>query len=364
MKFLHFNDIRIGSSSESGTPWERDRRIELEDGLARILREAERCGADLVLIAGGLYSHIPVTEELDMLKAQFSRFPDRQFVLIAGETEPVRRSSPVLSYTWPENVHYVTGGQVERILLENLHTEIFAASVTENGTASVQEFADAAAAAESTVPVRIAMLRSDGPGCDREIADKLSRTGLSYIAVGSSEPGSRTISSIAHCPGFFEPETMQDSGKHGVLEGGISETTGVLEKIEFRPMAAASYIPLLIRVSPDTTTEEIRELVTREIERRGASNIYRLKLTGVREPDADLSIGELKQRYRISEVIDETEPGYDYRALFAEHPQDMIGFYISRIVSDKKEMSAVERRAMYYGLNALLHSNEKQEVQK
>ena len=364
MKFIHFNDIRIGNSSESGTPWESDRRLELEDGVVRIIRESERYGADLVLIAGGLFSHVPTTAELDKMKAQFSRFPERQFVIIAGETEPVRRSSPLLSYAWPEHVHYVTGGKVQRIVFENLHTEVYAASVTENGSASIQDFAEAVrkgAEAEDAMPVRIAVLRS---GDDSEIADGLSGIGLSYVAVGSDRPGSRIISAIAHCPGYFESDSMGDNGTHGILEGEISDRSGVLEKIEFKPMAAASYIPLRISVTPDTTAEEIQKLVSREIEKRGVANIYRLKVTGTREPDADLSIGELKRKYRISEVIDETEPGYDYQALFAEHPQDMIGFYISRIVSDKKEMSAVEKRAMYYGLDALLHSTGKQEVSR
>ena len=41
---------------------------------------------------------------------------------------------------------------------------------------------------------------------------------------------------------------------------------------------------------------------------------------------------------RIDEIVDETEPEYDFEALFAEHPQDMIGYYIGTIVNSGREI--------------------------
>ena len=39
-------------------------------------------------------------------------------------------------------------------------------------------------------------------------------------------------------------------------------------------------------------------------------------------------------------------------ALFAEHPSDMIGFYIQAL--KKPDMSPVEKKALFYGIHALL----------
>ena len=42
----------------------------------------------------------------------------------------------------------------------------------------------------------------------------------------------------------------------------------------------------------------------------------------------------------------------DFSALFAEHPSDMIGFYIQAL--KKPDMSPVEKKALFYGIHALL----------
>ena len=61
-------------------------------------------------------------------------------------------------------------------------------------------------------------------------------------------------------------------------------------------------------------------------------------------------------RFRIVEIIDNSEPQYDFSALFAEHPSDMIGFYIQALQKD--DMSQVEKKALYYGINALLRTTD------
>lgn len=353
MKFIHLSDIRIGNSSESGMPWERDRLEELGGGLRRVMREAVDFRADLVILSGGLFSHVPVTAELEEVSALFSEYPGIEVVLIAGETDPARNSSPVRSFLWPSNVHYFTGSRVERLVIRGIRTEIFAASVGERDCPEPAAFAEAASVRyPDSQPVRIAVLRSAD---DAATAAAFTGADISYAAVGSPVHGGfRRISQRAACPGFFEPEDMGDSGSHGIITGEIPAATGIPESIAFRPMAAASYVPLLIRTSTETTGEELNTLVRREIEKRGPANIYRLKLTGTRDPETDFRLDSLKAEYRISSIIDETEPEYDFRELFRTHPQDMIGFYISRIAGGRQEMSAVEKKAMYYGLEALL----------
>ena len=72
----------------------------------------------------------------------------------------------------------------------------------------------------------------------------------------------------------------------------------------------------------------------------------------MRDPDISFDLDALKLRFRIADIIDETEPQYDFSALFAEHPSDMIGFYIQAL--KKPDMSPVEKKALFYGIHALL----------
>lgn len=72
----------------------------------------------------------------------------------------------------------------------------------------------------------------------------------------------------------------------------------------------------------------------------------------MRDPDISFDLESLMMRYRIADILDESEPQYDFSALFEEHPSDMIGFYIRAL--QKPDMSPVEKKALYYGIHALL----------
>jgi|MGYP000043093843 exonuclease SbcD len=76
----------------------------------------------------------------------------------------------------------------------------------------------------------------------------------------------------------------------------------------------------------------------------------------MRDPDIEFDLSSLQTFYRIAEVIDDTEPDYDFSALFAEHSSDMIGFFIQALQND--DMGPVEKKALYYGVNALLHTTD------
>ena len=355
MRFIHFYDIRIGNSAESGTPWEEARSLELESGLDRVMKLASECGAGLVLISGGLYAHVPTDTEMDKANRIFTLYPGIEVVITAGISDPVPRSAPARSFTWANNVHFVMEN-TECIELSSIHTKVYAAAVTEDGCTAPEELVRTAKESDwQTQPIRIAVLYTDN---DDAAKSAFKDAGLSYVALGSNTPGCRKLSNNIACPGSFEPGEMGDNGSHGVYIGDISEQTGILESLEFKPMASASYVPLLIRTNVRTTAEELESLVKKEIKKRGMTNIYRLKLTGQRNPEECFDLERLKAECRISELIDETEPEYDYRSLFAEHSQDMIGFYISKIVNDKHDMTKVEQRAVYYGLSALLNTTE------
>ena len=117
-------------------------------------------------------------------------------------------------------------------------------------------------------------------------------------------------------------------------------------------MAKLQYIPLMVNVTPNTTNTELFLRMSQEIEKRGSENIFRFRLKGMRDPDISFDLESLMMRYRIADILDESEPQYDFSALFEEHPSDMIGFYIRAL--QKPDMSPVEKKALYYGIHALL----------
>ena len=149
---------------------------------------------------------------------------------------------------------------------------------------------------------------------------------------------------------------MTETGQHGYFMGEIDDLSGRVTSLEFKPVSQAQYISLVVSVTPATTNLELSQLMADEIRKRGASNIYRFRIRGMRDPDIEFDMDFLSGQWNIIEIIDETEPQYDFHALFAEHPSDMIGFYIHALMKD--EMSPLEKKALYYGIHALLMTKD------
>ncbi len=113
---------------------------------------------------------------------------------------------------------------------------------------------------------------------------------------------------------------------------------------------------MVVRVTPATTALELNDRIADEIKKRGPENIYRFRIRGMRDPDMEFDFEPLMRRMQVIEVTDETEPQYDFSRLFAEHPSDMIGFYIRAL--DREDASPIEKKALYYGIDALLRTTD------
>ena len=121
-------------------------------------------------------------------------------------------------------------------------------------------------------------------------------------------------------------------------------------------LAKVQYTSLIVHVTPDSTNAELLMTLSDELARRGSQNIYRLQIKGLRDPDVVFDLDTLRQRFRIAELFDYSEPKYDFSRLFAEHSSDMIGFFIQEL--DKPDLSLLDKKALYYGVSALLHTTE------
>ena len=61
---------------------------------------------------------------------------------------------------------------------------------------------------------------------------------------------------MAYC-GSPEPLDKTETGRHGILYGEIDPEIGQVTTLDFIPMAKLRYIPLIVRVTPDTTNTEL-----------------------------------------------------------------------------------------------------------
>ena len=349
MKFIHTGDIHWGMAPDSDKPWSRERARDIRETFAAIIGKARELSVDFLFIAGDLFHRQPLLKDLKEVNYLFSTIPDVRVVLIAGNHDRVRKNSAVLSFTWASNVTFLADEEFSSVYFEELHTEVTGFSYWSAEIAEAR-LNDISAPDDGLIHILL------GHGGDVKHVpvdlEALLRAGFSYVALGHiHKPEISQSLRLAWC-GSPEPLDKTETGRHGIIYGEISETSLRVTNLEFIPMAKIQYIPLMVNVTPGTTNTELFLRMSQEIEKRGTEHIYRFRIRGMRDPDISFDLESLMMRYRIADILDESEPQYDFSALFAEHPSDMIGFYIQAL--QKPDMSPVEKKALYYGIHALL----------
>lgn len=353
MKFIHTGDIHWGMCPDASKPWGKERAQAIKDTFRTIIEHAKELDADCLFISGDLFHRQPLMKDLKEVNYLFSTAPSVKIVIIAGNHDRIRENSALLSFTWSPNVTFLMDEKLSSVYFEDINTEVHGFSY--HRTEIKEPLLD-----DIQVPlnsrIQILMAHGGDPAHLPISFNSLELSPFSYIALGHiHKPRIVAEAKMAYC-GSPEPLDLTETGPHGYYTGEIHPVTRKLLSLRFIPAASLQYIPLAVNVSKDTTSGELSQRIEREIETRGCQNIYRFRLKGMRDPDIEFDLEQLASRFRIAEIIDDSEPLYDFSALFAEHSSDMIGFYIQALQKDG--MSPVEKKALYYGVNALLRTTD------
>ncbi len=354
MKFIHTADIHWGMVPDADKPWSRERTQAIRDTFSRIVAAAREREADFLFISGDLFHRQPLQKDLKEVNYLFSTIPSVHVVIIAGNHDRIRKNSALLSFRWAPNVTYLMDETMQSVYFEDCNVEVHGFSY------HTPDLYESLTGSGLDVPEdgRIHILMVHGGDVSHLPLDRaaLSASGYSYIALGHIHKPEIVIEKKAAFPGSPEPLDPTETGDHGVWLGSIDPLSRKVDSLEFLPLCRSRYIPLIVNITTRTTNTELEMKIAQEINQRGAQNIYRFRIRGMRDPAIEFDLENLTAKYRIAEITDESEPQYDFSALFAEHPSDMIGFYIRAF--DKPDMSPVEKKALYYGINALLRTTD------
>lgn len=351
MNFIHTADVHWGFTPDSSKPWSRERAQAIKDTFAQIITRARDLEVNFLFISGDLFHRQPLLKELKELNYLFSTIPFVHVVIIAGNHDRIRPNSSLYSFSWCSNVTYLMDEEMQSVYFEDCNTEVHGFSyhtseITDNRIDDVMIPDDS----------RIHILMAHGGDASHLpfSREALAASKFSYVALGHiHKPEILTELKVAF-PGSPEPLDKTEVGNHGAYYGEINPVTRRTEVLKFLPLCKSQYIPLAVNITPQTTSLELELKISQVINMRGSHHIYRFRIRGKRDPAIEFNLENLASKFRISEIIDDSEPEYDFNALFAEHPGDMIGFYISAL--QKPDMSPVEKKALYYGIHALLHT--------
>ena len=337
--------------------WSEDRANDIKETFANVIKKCKEEKVDFLLISGDLFNHQPLTEELEYVNDLFKTIYNTQIVIIAGSADHIKNNSPILNFNFSENVYYF------------LDKTEFSFKVDEKKVIihgfSYYSLEDSTPIINSITPdddKNIHILLAYGGDSNHSPFDvnKLDSKNFSYVALGSKHNSETLIDGKAYYAGSPEPLDANDIGEHGIIIGEINPSTRRIQNVHFEKMARASYIPINIKINGSNTEEDISEIVVKEVIKLGTQNIFKIKVNGYRNPDIEITKELFNDKIRIIELSDNTVPKYDFIKLSSEHPQDMIGAFIRRMISRNAELSDIEKRALYLGTHALIKTSENQ----
>ncbi len=314
MRVIHTSDICYGMTPDRGRAWSKERAEAIESTLPGIVKACRDRSADVLLITGNLFSGRPTEQDCRRVNEIFASIPQVQVAVITGDEDEVKVNSPVGTFEWAENVSYWT---------------------------------DSTPAMYEDGGIRILLAWGQLPK---------DRSGYTYVAMGGRTGHEAAADGSWAYAGSPQPLSFEDTGEHGYYVVDIDEMRCRVTSLTFVPYADVHYINFTIGVTPASTCGEVTANLEYAMKTRGEQNIYSIKLKGMRDPGCVFDLEHLKDRYRIYAITDETEPRYDFGQLYAQHPSDMIGLFIHALNTPDK--SDVQKKALYYGVNALLATRE------
>lgn len=348
MKFIHAADVHLGASPDAGSSYTENRGGELWESFERLLAVCEEEKADLLLLAGDLFHRQPLLRELKEIDYLFSGLSVTKVVLIAGNHDYIKPGSYYRTFQWSSNVYPLFTESLDAVELKEIGVCVYGLSYYQR---EISERLYDYAFPQRRQPIEILLAHG---GDDKHIPinrNKLIDLGYDYIALGHIHKPAEVEKNRIYYSGSLEPTDKNDTGRHGFIRG---EIVNGATRAEFVPFAGREYIHMEVEVDAKMTSRAVKEKVGRLIEGKGTENIFKITLTGFREPDMLYDTESMDIYGNILEIVDETEPAYDFDKLQRQNSENLLGKYIESLRESEK--GSVEHEALFEGVKALLET--------
>ena len=363
MRLIHAADLHLGMIPDAQHPWGRERANALFYSAEKIVDLVLQENVDALFLMGQIFHLPPLQKDLEYLHKLFQKIPFCHVFLFCKKTE---ENYFLRNFSFSENVHVFTEEQ-SKFYLPEPEMEILAMQEKDFSFSSAESFS---LEHGDAIPILLWNERraeeflslEKAQNSENAIAAKespLASLPFSYIALGGESKRSVFANGKAAFPGSPEPLSAENTGEHGVYLGSIHPITKRLESLSFFPISTLQYISLHLQLDPSVGQEALKQGLLKKIEERGKQNIYKIRISGKRDPETKVDPSLFPKELRIVECLDETLPQYDFYALYKEHQQDILGFFIrSYLKKDLEDLSPMEKQSLFYGVSALLEGGK------
>lgn len=347
MRFMHIADVHLGAAPDSGFSWAKDRGREIWESFRRCIREANEKKVDLLLVAGDLFHRQPTVQELKEVNYLFSTLKKTLIVLIAGNRDYLKPSSPYQSFQWGKNVVCLFSQECEKVRFPDLKAEVYGLSyhqkeITEPLYDSIRP--------DKTDYFRILLAHGGDANHIPISKEALQASGFDYVALGHIHKPQELIPGFARFAGALEPIDSDDVGPHGYILGEVQRRKLTLSFVE---LCSRMYLQRDVEVTEEDTVYSLREKISGLVFKEGQQNMYKIRLVGQKLPQLALDLREYKKCGRIVDIEDMTAPALHIEELREQYRGQLIGNFIESFGEEPR--GVVEEKALQYGLEALLY---------
>lgn len=348
MKFIHIADVHLGAEPDAGPLYSEERPHELWETLEHVAGVCEEEQTDLLLIAGDLFHRQPLRRELKETDGMFASLKKTKVVLIAGNHDYIRKDSYYRTFPWSENVTMLKDETLTCADFPELDLAVYGLSYHS------REIHQAIYEKERPPRRRRYEILLAHGGDETHIpihkAELLAQD-YDYIALGHIHRPQVLEEDRMIYAGALEPIDINDVGAHGYVAGELTEHGC---RTRFVPAASREYRPVEISVGKSTAGYELAEKIRGEIERGGTRHMYKIRVTGLRDPEILFDLSGMDAYGNIVEITDETKPAYEFEKLLRQNQDNLLGSYIRSFQG--AEENSIEYRALCAGVQALMET--------
>lgn len=303
-----------------------------------------------MLIAGDLFHRQPLLRELKEVNYIFADLINTKVVLIAGNHDYLKASSFYRKFKWCDCVYPLMGEELQYVEFPRLKTCVYGLSY---GQKEITEPLYDRAFPARKQPIEILLAHGGDKKHIPFRKENLLQLDYDYVALGHIHRPTEVEYEKAYYSGSLEPTDVNDLGSHGFIRGEI--VNGKVS-VEFVPFASREYIHTEVMVQEHMTGREVREKIMKIVQERGVENIYKITLTGMRDPDILFDLDAMDAYGNIVEIVDTTRPAYDYKKLASQNKDNLLGRFIENMQETLN--GSMEYQALAEGVSALLESME------
>lgn len=346
MKFIHLADIHLGARPDKGTKWEKERRLHGWQAFTEVIDKAKEEQVHLLLVAGDIFHGQPLARELKELNYQFSKIPQTQVVMIAGNHDYLSPSSAYQTFQWEGNVHFLKSQEMDHIELEGLDTRVYGFSYWSREI--TEPLYDDVKVKEGGF---INILLAHG-GEEKHIpfhSSSFVGNGFDYVAFGHIHKPMQILPDKVVMAGALQPIDCNDVGEHGYFLGEIQDHVC---HVQFVPLHYCEYVSLKLKVSPEITQGELQDYVRKHILAAPEYQKFKVTVSGFCDRETPIDTEWMESLDRVVKVVNQCQADYDFEKLKLKYGQQITGRYIRAL--EEMPQNNITKKALYYGVEALM----------